>query len=565
MADNVQVTVNSQLLKIVDDLKKIEEQGKAVQKQLSDVAEGVGDSTKKNAKDVEGALTKMLNVGRRVANSLKQDFRALLSINALGGALKLSEQFRGSIKETLSLNDTIRRLGGTLGVAQNNFASFQAKMTKGLGEIGLSSDVAARALEGLAQTNVRGEEALLAYSKAAGQLASIGGQKGQEGNIAGGIARVITARGGNASDTSQMKTVAEDIRKASQVTGAKPTEILSSMESMFTTMSADFRKTIGTGGLSKLAAAGQVAGPNATKFLEDYLGKSPIARQALDAQGFKGVVTDKGIDVEKFRAASKDILARVGGDPRLAAQTLGLSEEAAEGFIRLSESLDKVKSAQDAITSSTGSLDDTYKKTLGAGDAFRANINRVKGMIAGPLSGITQGGTDALAGASESNAGALATVAGGGLLAAVLAGKGLKGIGGGLLGGEMKSQAIEAITGEKVQKVEVINWPNGFGMGGAGGGAAGLPGMLGKAGAVGGVAVGAYAAGSAINSVIDSTTQGKSADNAYEGNAIERLIYKLDKLTGGANAKAIQKAQIEVELKSKDVKETKRPGRGASN
>jgi hypothetical protein len=73
-------------------------------------------------------------------------------------------------------------------------------MLKGLGEIGLGGEEAARALEGLGETQVRGESNLVEYSKTAGMLASIGGEKGKEGEISRGLAGVTQARGGDVND-----------------------------------------------------------------------------------------------------------------------------------------------------------------------------------------------------------------------------------------------------------------------------------------------------------------------------------------------------------------------------
>ncbi len=568
MANEVELKVRTQLQKVISDLEGIKGAAQDVHDQMAKMGQGVEDNIKQNEKKTKTFLENIRGLGGRVAGQLKSDFKALMSMNAIKDSLALSSQFRGSLKETMNLGDAIRKLGSTFGIAGRDFASFQSKLTKGLGDIGMSSEVAAKVMEGLADTPVRGEKSLLKYSQTAGKLASISRQQGKEGDIAKGIAEVIRAKGGDVNDTGAMEAVAEDLRRVFVQTGKGPTETLGAMQQIFEGMSQDFRKTFSTRGLAMLAAGGQVAGPNSVKFLEEYLSKSPIARASMDAQGFKGVFTDNGIDIDKFKTASAGVLNRVGGDPRLAAQTLGLSEEAAEGFVRMAESLDLVKTAQEAVKASSGSLDEQYRKSMGFTESFKANINRLKGALSEPLAFLSQKGSDLMSAASESDAGAAGVVAGGATLAAILAGFGTRGLGkalGGGVGGLLKGGAATALTGQEVQPVYVVNASEiGGGLGGAGGGAAGL-----AKGAAGVLVAGAagYAVGTAANSLIESHTQGTTSEG-FEGNAVERMFFKLDKaldgkLSGQPNMHKPQK--VIVELNKRDLKETKQPSRGGSN
>lgn len=585
MPQTVELNVRSQLKKIVDELQQIQSGFKDMSDESKKMTNDVSDNINSNTKKTERFLSQLRALGGRVANQLKGDFKALASINALTGAFKLSQQFSGTLKETLTLNDAIRKLGTTFGIAQNRFGAFQSFMTKGLGEIGLSAETGANALKGLAQTQVRGEGNLLSYSKTSGELASLSGQKGQEGEIAKGIADVIRARGGNVNDTKAASDVAEQARRIFNATGQGPTQTLKAMEEMFQSMTTDMRSKLGPGAMTSLATASAVGGPNATKFLEEYLSKSPIQRMAMDSQGMKGVIGSNGIDYEKFAKVSKSILGRIGGDPRMAAQTLGLSDEAAEGFVRLSQSMERVKEAQKAVEGSTGDLYDQYKKSMGITEAFRANINHVMGLMSGGgvLGGMTQGASNLLSRTSQSGVGSAAVVAGGGLLAAVLAGGGLRGL--------LKGKAIEGLTGEKVQKVEVINWPGGGGFGSGVGTAAAAAGgmgllkrmaangmilggasmselaMLGPA-AMGMAGIGVAGAGAAgvgggllINKGLDAWTQGTTKEG-FQGNAIERLLAKLDVLTDGLLSGTRQ--TVKVDLNKRELKDSKQPTRGGS-
>lgn len=572
MSNDVQLSVRSGLGKIIKELETLKATAEEVQESMKTSGQEVGESFNKNVKKSENFLGNLRSLSRRIADQMRGDFKSLFAINAIQDSLKLSNQFKGSIAETVNLSDTIRKLSTTFGIASKDFVSFQSKMVKGLGEIGMSSDVASRSLQGLSDTPVRGEDQLLGYSQQAGMLASVSKEQGKEGDIARGIARVIQARGGDVNDLSQVKALAEDLRRVFNQTGKGPTETIRAMENLFTNMPKDLRKSISSQGLTNLAAASAVGGPNATKFLEEYLGKSPIARMAFEAQGGAGVFSEKGIDTQKFAEFAKGIMGRVGGDPRLAAQTLGLSEDAAEGFVRLAENLDKVTEAQNRIAASTGNLNEQYKNSMGLSESFQANINRVKGMFSGGLSWLTQKTTDVMSGASGSDLGSAGVVAGGGLLAALLAGIGTRGLG---LGGIGRAAAAETISGREVQPVYVTNAAEiGGGVAGAVGGAGkGVLGMLGKAGLVGVAGAAGVGLGMGANKLLDAKTQGTTLEG-FQGNVVERLFFKLDQLVGGklsgvdpsmhslSNLPTQQK--VIVELNKRDLKESKQPTRGSS-
>lgn len=567
--NRAEVSVKSELLKIVQDLQKIAEAQKEVGDGFKKLGNEVGQTTEEQTKRVQNQMDKIRGFGRRVADQLKTDFRSMLSISALGDSIKLTEQFKGSVRETVSLSDTIRKLGGVFKVARSNFSGFQKDMTKGLGAIGLSSEVAARAMEGLAGsgTPIAGAASVQGYASTAGMLSSATKQQGREGDVAKLLAQTIQARGGDVNDMKQLSSLAEDVRRVFNATGTGATDTLNAMRNLFAKMPEDLRKTFSSRGMAGLFASSAAAGPNSTKFLEEYLGASPIARMAMDAQGFKGVISDKGIDTEKFGKASKGVLGRIGMDPRKAAQTLGLSEEAAEGFIRLSQSLDRVKEAQAGVQSTSGSLTEQYKQSRTLSESFGASINRIKGLISGPLEALTQGGTEALSRASDSDMGAAGVVAGGATLAAMLAGFGLRGVGRGL-GGVAGAAAVETATGRQVQPVYVTNASeisSGGLLGGAGAAAGGV-GTTMKAGAV--------AAGTAAAAVGVGLAAGDVASYIGEGRAgadIDDLIEKMKEFfTGKQKAytgplPALPGQTVKVELNKKELKESPRPGRGGSH
>jgi len=602
MTEPIEIPVRSALLKVIAELQAIHDKADDTADKFQRLGDEITDTTRKQTKQTETFLSNLRGFAGRMARQIKDDFSTLLSLNALTESLRFSNMMRGNVDQTIELSNAVRKLGPIFGIAGDKFAGFQAKLTKGLGDIGLSSDVAARALEGLSKTQVRGENEIIDYSKTAGMLASVGRQQGSEGEIARLMADTLMARGVNPSDTRQMAQLAESLRKVFLSTGAAPTETLGAMKTLFTSMSKDMRKTITDQGLTNLATATAVAGPSATKFIEDYLSQSPIERMAFEAQGGKGIFSNQGIDVEKFGKFAKDIMGRIGGDPRMAAKTLGLSDEAAEGFIRLAENLDKVSEAQKRIQKTTGDLNTSYRQSMGLGEAFKANINKVKSTIADPLSWITQKTTEGLSDASETKVGSAAVVAGGALTAAILAGQGLKGVGRGLFGkakGAFETEAREAITGEKAIPVTVTNFSEITGVLGAnaasGGGLTGkgLVGMLAGVGmAIGGkwlaeggadkVAGWLYgdnagtgeeaskALSDARGEVVDKTIDAAKNIGTDMMSAIRDLLQDISmKLGNGAppapGVGPEVRANIKVETTQKNLKVTHQPSRGASN
>jgi hypothetical protein len=383
-----------------------------------------------------------------------------LALNAIGGALKISNQFKGTVDQTIALSDTIRKLGSVFGIASNDFTTFETNVTKGLGDIGLSSEVAVNSLKGLSQTQVRGQKNLIEYSKTAGELGSVTGQKGQEGDIAKLMAETITSKGGNVNDVAQMRDLATATLKIFNSTGIGAKESLQSMKDLFTGMSKDFREKLSPQTAGQLAIQQQIAGPNSTKFLEEFLSKSPVARMGLESRGFKDIYTEKGFDIEKFKASAGKILGEFKGDPRLMATTLGLTEEAAEGFLRLNDTIDKQKSALDIYSKATGNLGNQFHTTMTLAESFAANLNKVKAAFASPLAIATQKATEIMTKTSEKSSGAIATTVAAGGLAALLAGGAFKAIGGmfgSKVSGLTEAATIETATGRTVQPVYVVN------------------------------------------------------------------------------------------------------------
>ena len=96
---------------------------------------------------------------------------------------------------------------------------------------------------------------------------------------------------------------------------------------------------------------------------------------------------------------------------------------------------------------------------------------------------------------------------------------------------------------------------------------AGAGGKLGGALAVAGAGAAGFALGTAVvNPAIDKYTQGKT-EEGFEGNAVERAMFKLDKLLGGSSSKEFMKNQVKVEVYTKEpnLKTKTQPSRGRGN
>lgn len=568
----VEVLVQSQLQKVIEDLQNIQKAGASVGAQMKTMSGDIGKGIEGQNKEIEKGLEKTKNLGRRVADQLKKDFSSLFAVGSLTSGLKLADQFGGSIKESVNLSDTVRRLSSVFGIAGKDFIHFQNLMISGLGEIGAGSESAANALKGLAETPVRGEKNLLAYAKTAAQLASISGEKGQEGAIAKGAAGVITAQGGNVNDTKQLGSVTNEMLQIHNATGKGFAEVAGVLQELYSKTNKDFQGQLKGGGSTTLATAALSGGPQATAFLEKYLGMSRIERKGSEAQGLGQIVGANGqLNVAAISKTMDEAKSRGLGDAQAGLKTMGLGDEEAKGFIRLSEAMERSGTAINGAKDSVADINAEYRKTMSLGDSFRANINRVKSVFAPVISGVSQGLTSGMGATSQSGIGAVGVTGGAAILAAVLTGGGLRGIGGALsggIGGEAKAKAIEAITGEHVQKVEVINFP-------AGGGLGGIAAKVGGAATT--VGTGVVAAGAATVATAAATgtalVGGAYALSELTGAIVKALTGADLKNTVGMSGSAARNGfgdnpstiKVSVETKTRDLRVTPLPGRGSSN
>lgn len=575
------VSVRSDLLKIADDLKTIKKQADETAESLAGATKEVGKQVDDQTAFVRGGLDKLRKFSKGVADQMKDDFKALFSVNAMTSGLKLNDQFASSIKQAVTLSDTIRNLGPIFGMNQDRAERFKRSLVGNLSEIGVGADAAASALQGLAQTNVRGDENLTAYSRNAGELASISKQKGQEGQIAKGLAGAVVAKGENPNDPKAMQKVSDDVLRIRNATGKSATEALDMLNKLFSSANSDFKKRLSAGGGVSLAAAGLLGGEGSTGFLQRYMGMDDKRRSGLEAQGMGRLVgKDGSLNQGAFQSTVSEAKRRGQGNAEFGLTTMGMSEEEAKGFLRLSEAMKQNGAAIESARTQVVDINKEYRDTMGMGDAFNASINRVKGMLSRGMAehgmpDVLGRGTGMLAGAGQSDAGSAAVVGGGALLAAMLTSKGLKGIGGALFGGEAKKAGIEAVTGEKVQRVEVINWPTSMegawsSWGGAAKGAGGIAAGAGAGGAgIAGAGLGASAAlaggvGLVAGDVAKYIGEGGAESDA--GDALKAIkeffMGKEQNVRAFPTPAGSQDVKVVVESRDRGLKATPRGSRG---
>lgn len=572
MANEVSLTGKAELEQIYKSLQKINDHAKDAMNEIGTLGKRTEDNLDKTTKKTENNIKKTGGLLRRLASQLFSDFKALTALQSVTAGLKLSNQFAGSLKESLKLNDSVRRLGNSFGVARKDFGAFQSSLSKGLGDIGASSEAAASALEGLAGFGVEGIKSATALAKGAVTLAGIGGEKGNEKVVAGGIASAIQNQGKDVNDLGAQKAVIGEVTAAVTATGKSASEILNAMNEIFTAMPQELRKSIGPAAMAQMATIATTVGPSATKAIQEYLSKSTEQRMSMEAQGFN-VFKGGKLDMGALNKFIKNVEGR-GLSARESLKTAGFSDEAAEGLARLGEKSEMVQRNLDKLSSATRDNETAFRETMGLVDSFKGSINTVKGHIEELFGGMSQKVTDILSN-QVGHAGAAAVVGGGAVAASALTGFGVRKLSEIVLGKGLGGAAAHAVgeqTLEKdVQKVFVTNMEDFHGAG-AGEGGGGLGGKLSKIGGVAAKAGGVLAAAGAgyeigqqlVNPALDKFTQGET-ETGFQGNAVERFFAKLDQFSGGKLSGTQANVKVKIETKEPNLIPRTGPTRGPSH
>lgn len=311
-------------------------------------------------------------------------------------------------------------------------------------------------------------------------------------------------------------------------------------------------------------------------------GKGSALQGILGVEG-GSLLTNGKFDISKLGQASKNLKARgmSSQDSVALLQSAGLSEGEAEGLYSILNDFDTFqkgfkktigdqKTLESAFKESTRNLPDALEKIreriISGVDEITnpltlVGLKLVEGDLKGAAGAAPGAIGDSLKGVMDNKllAGTMlgGTILTGGLLSKIGLFGGAKGI--------AKGVAVEEATGDRVQAVYVTNIDEissglgnipGIGGGGALGKLKGLAGkaapLLGKAGGVAAAGYLGYEAGSWLNDNVVSKTNMKTSEG-FEGNIIETLFFKLDKLIGGESAQKIQDAnKILLEIDSVD-------------
>ncbi len=541
MGEKVELSVQSDLSKVLADLQAMQTKARGVGDNIKRIGDDLDNSLKKNTKRTESHLERLRDLGRRVADQLRGYFANIANSTAaaLEGVKKdlgLQRQFKDATAGAVELHDVIRKIGSSLGITSTKFVDFQQRTTTAFGDLGYSQEEAARALQGVAQTQVSGEENVLAYGTTAAKLGTIGGQQDQTGAIAKALADVLRARGIDQNDTKAMSQVAESVR------GRNPLEKLGWMENMYRGMGDDKRKEIGPEAMRGMLAVRKTIGPEVDSLIKE-LTETMLKRLPKEAQGLGKIVGKSGINFDELEK-QKGLLKRIGFDKVASAQTAGFSEDAAQALVRLLERSGAARDAQQRAMTKDGAIDDQMRDSRGLMENMGAVKNQVTGTIGGAIAPVVSKANDVVSAASKSTIGSAALM-GGGFLAAAAGSYGLSQMGkqlggkfggaGAMVGSAGKAAALEQITGEKTIPVWVVNTSEfgnmmgGTGLPGAAGAAAGATGAAGALGKMAAAGVGleiGLVVGTVIEGILDKKTQGKSNDGQYSGNSVERGIYE---------------------------------------
>lgn len=421
MGNEVTLTGRAELDQIYKSLKHISEQSERSMKVIGELGKKVNDNLEKTGKNAETRLKKTGQVLRKMADSLYSDFKALMALQALQGAQAIGNKFKSTIADSIELSDSIRKVGQSFGIATKDFTQFHGLMTKGLGDIGASSEAAAKALEGLTGFGIKGQANTADMVKNTIMLASIGREKGNEQGVGTSFGRAITASGKNPNDQNVRKEFAGEASAVIATTGKTATEVLDSMADILEKMPKDFRDKIGPKGVAQLTAMSSVGGANATKAIAKLLSLDKIQRMPLEAQGFKPFDSKGNIDLKNIMKFVDTVGKRAPGT-RTSLTTAGLSEEEAEGLARMGEQSGRAADVLDKLAGASRDVGTQFESMKTLAERFDSSFNRVKAMLADFMAPLTEGIAGLLGSAGKSDTGATLVVAASALVATLMAG-----------------------------------------------------------------------------------------------------------------------------------------------
>ena len=314
------------------------------------------------------------------------------------------------------------------------------------------------------------------------------------------------------------------------------------MESMYQGMAPEKRQQMTPESMRGLMAVRKTVGPEIDALIRE-LTEGMLKRLPKEAQGLGKLIGKGGVDFDQLER-QRGLLGRIGFDKVASAQTAGFSEEAAQALVRLLERSQAAKEAQKrAMGEREGTMQEGVQQSRGLMDNLGSVKNWVTGTIGEYIAPVVDKANQVVGKAAQSTAGS-ALLMGGGFMAAAAGAFGLSKLGkamGGKFGGAgnlaaagARAAALEQITGQKTVPVFVVNASE-IGGGGSGKIAEAAADMsksanlMAKVGILGAAGAAGFGIGTVLNDIIDKNTQGTSENGDFKGNAVERMMYAIDK------------------------------------
>jgi hypothetical protein len=568
-----------------------------INKDLVDSGNGFRDFTNFVKKQTSSMIGSIEDAGKAFAKNLG---RGALAGGTLMGIEAMRDGMREAVRTGLSFDDALARVASRADLTTRQVSKLKQEFFE-LGKTGARLETIPAAFDAIygATGNVDQSRAVM---EPIAKAAAMG--NGDAGQIAEFVKDRLKGEGkdinhGNVQELLQSLVLAQR--------GGEFNSLQDAMEGMSGINAGAQHRA----GLSDREMAGILAGSTRAGADKATGVSAAQALVHMSQQGFGGSAALAGMlgvgsfmssgkfDSSRLTQASANLRKSGRSDSESIAlfQGAGLSEQESTGLLAILKNVEKFQAGIKKVATDTKTFDQTFEEVT---DTLSHRLEELKNTtvqgfsdIFGPLMGVAKKAasgnltgaitdlpraTGQMIGGAASHpiltSGALLGTAAGG---AILKRFGLGGEAAEMGAGIAKGKALQAGAG--VTPVYVVNFgevgkaaggdsgSDGFmkkmeelamgtgGIAGKSGGAgklASLLGVVGKGAAVAGGAVGAgalgYALGSGVNDVIDEKTQGKTSEG-FEGNAVERLIFKLDKMLGGDNAKRLMEVKVEVDSK----------------
>ena len=563
-----------------------EKTSKKVSEEAKKASENHRKSTDEHVRNNNRISHSIKDVAKRFKDaSLGNLYKGGVIAATAGYAATVKNSFDQAKKSVLDLDKIMARMGSRFSLSSDKIKKFREEFTKLGKQTGVNAGEVGAAGEILYKTR-KDTQGLGSIAKAASMSDDM-----QADDIARTVVDYLKSSGKDVNG----KTINDFLTSASAMTRGGDMKLSEAINSLSSQGQVKAKLGLSERENAALIAAstnvGQdrnasVAGLNAvlSKSAEGFFADSGLAAMLGVQGGFK---TDGKFDLGKLKQASEGMNKQgfQKADFISLLQGSGLGKDEAEGLYSILSEFDKFessfkevvkdnKSLNQAFSEETNNLGDNFKKfnegLAKAADDVLSPLSKVANdLLSGNFGSALANAPEALADSAKgaiNNPKELA-IGAGALIAGGVLGKKLG------LFGEAKSVAqskfFSQTFGEKVTFVHVVNASDIakamdeptqstgglfknikldkiFGKGNVLSGTvnklSGASKLLARTGLVGAAGAVGYGVGTLANMGIDKYTQNTTEDGAFQGNVVERLIYKLDSFFGGEGAKALQQA-----------------------